>query len=141
MIETSRAWFEDADAMIALARERTARKNTLFHKLFQSRPLAELRRGIDLFQALQYRDAVETLAENVLARQVSPDYFHMALCYIVRAYARAGKLSHAERLFRELENIPIPSSYQLTAAKMMSEVRRDLTECRRRFSSDSLPSV
>lgn len=139
-VETSRkAWYRDVDGILKISQNYIQQRNSLFTRLFQSRPLGELRKAIDLFRALQYQEAIQSLVENVLTKQVSADYFHMGLCYVSRCFARVGMLSHAESLFAQVKDLDLPQSYSATASKLEDEVRKDIDECRRRFVNDFLP--
>ncbi len=136
--QVKKVWYRDVDGIVHLTEMYAQQRSTLFARLFQSRPLAELRKAIDLFRALQYQEAISALVENVLTKQVSPDYFHMALCYVVRSYSRIGMLSHAERLYRLLEELGKPPSYAITGEKLEEEVRHDIEECRKRFANGNM---
>ena len=141
MNSTRKRLYLDVNGIIELVRSHSAQRATLFTRLFQARPLKELRRAIDLFRAFQYPDSVQLLVEEMLQKQVSPDYHHMALCYIVRSYARMGMLHQAESIYAEIKRSDIPHSYVSMAGKLEEEVRVDLEECRSKFGSATRPSV
>ncbi|GAB4167096.1 MAG: hypothetical protein Kow00107_11750 [Planctomycetota bacterium] len=109
-------------------------RSTIVLTLFEARPLAELREALDRFRSLRYMDAIRTLTDKIISRQVSPDYYHMALCYIARSYARLGDIQSAEIIAGELDKVPIPASYTSTANSLREDVKKDIDTCRSKLA-------
>ncbi|MDZ7815156.1 MAG: hypothetical protein U5N86_03845 [Planctomycetota bacterium] len=113
------------------------RRNTFVFRLMPARPIAELRRAIDLFRTSDYSSAAGFLVENVLCRDTTAEYYHMALCYISRCFARTGDLAAARRVAGEIARIKLPPNYARTASELVDEVQTDLAACERNFKSRS----
>ena len=105
-------------------------RNISFFKLFQARPLGELREAIDLFRTLHYHLAIVMLVDNILAKQVSQDYYHMALCYIARSFARMGDSKNAELVMLETQKVRLPAHYLHSASMLVEDMITDIENSR-----------
>ncbi|MFA4985125.1 MAG: hypothetical protein WC712_00945 [Candidatus Brocadiia bacterium] len=130
----------EVERIISLVAHQVNHRNTFLFRLLSERPIRELRLAIDLFKALQYKDAVAQFVQ-LLSRNISPDYCHMVMCYIARAYAHMGLLHSAESVFDEARKIPLPQHYLATSVSIEDETRKDISLCRSRFPSEDIPAA
>ena len=124
----------DINTVIACAGNYANKRNTIVFRLMPVRPIAELREAIDLFRAFDYHSCAALLIEDVLCRDTTADYYHMALCYISRCFARSGDLASARRIASEIAKVQLPATYKHTATMLLDEVQRELSECERKLS-------
>lgn len=104
----------------------TIDRNKWLYKVVNMRPASMLGSGIVLFEQKKYIEAIDHMCENILAKNMAPDYYHIALGYLCLCFGRMNLTGSAKLAIDEMQKIKLPPEYQGYAKKVEGKLLKEI---------------